>query len=243
MSADAPIADDLVLPGLPRGQVGIAVSCGVAGKSFLLLETALAVATGRDIGGLWQAPIRAGAAYYICGTDPREIVRTRIQNVVAKGGDNEDGVPRHFHVFLDDSHKIALFARQGRRIEADPILGVIESLMTPEDPRLVVFEHFERYLIRAGLDWADPETRADVLRILRSSARRMNCAILVARHPWAEYPADHRPASEADWDLWLTQDSPDAPLRLSYADRRSNAPIERVLARRIDGVLGTGESE
>ncbi|MFX5991139.1 AAA family ATPase, partial [Acinetobacter baumannii] len=86
MSDALPPRPDHVLPGLPRGQVGIAISTGHAGKSFLLLEAALAVATGADIGGLWQEPVTAGPTYYICGTDPREIVKVRLANVLASDG-------------------------------------------------------------------------------------------------------------------------------------------------------------
>ena len=227
---------DTVLPGLPRGEVGIAVSTGVAGKSFLLLEAALAVAMGQDIGGLWQVPITAGPAYYICGTDPRGIVRARLQNVLAhaEGGGHP---PRDFHVLLDDSHEITLFERGRDPVAAHPMLTGIERLVIAQGARLVVFEHLERYLNRARLAWSDPATRAGVLRILRASARRMDCAILIAPRPWAEYPEADRPDDGDAWDLWLAQDSPDGAITLRYSDRRANAPVVRELVRGRDGVL------
>ena len=228
---------DVVLPGLPRGEVGIAVSTGVAGKSFLLLEAALAVATGQDIGGLWQVPIRRGPAYYICGTDPRGIVRARLQNVLAHASGRAGHPPRDFHVLLDDSHEITLFERGRHPVAAHPMLAGVERLVVAQGARLVVFEHLERYLNRAGLAWSDPATRAGVLRILRASARRMDCAILVAPRPWAEYPEADRPEEGDAWDLWLAQDSPDGAITLRYSDRHANAPVERALTRGADGVL------
>lgn len=240
MSAGAEIptgTPETVLPGLPRGEVGIAVSTGVAGKSFLLLEAALAVATGQDIGGLWQVPITAGPTYYICGTDPRGIVRARLENVLAHAEGRGGHPPRDFHVLLDDSHEITLFERGRDPVAAHPMLTGIERLVTAQGARLVVFEHLERYLNRAGLAWSDPATRAGVLRILRASARRMDCAILIAPRPWAEYPEADRPDAEVAWDLWLAQDSPDDPLTLRYSDRRANAPVVRALVRGADGVL------
>jgi hypothetical protein len=219
MSDALPPRPDHVLPGLPRGQVGIA----------------LAVATGADIGGLWQEPVTAGPTYYICGTDPREIVKVRLANVLASDGGHP--VPAQFKILLDDHHGIALFRRDRFGIASHRIFRDLEAMMTEQAPRLVVFEHFERYLNRAGLDWNDAPTRMAVLRILREAARRMNCAILIARHPWAEYDARPRHRTEADWDLWLAQDTPGAPMTLSYTDRRANAPIVRELVTGADGVV------
>lgn len=76
---------DFVLPGLPRGSVGLMVGQGGIGKSFLALQIAVGVSLGRAIGEgtggeIFPAPPK-GATACIFGEDPPAILQGRLHGI------------------------------------------------------------------------------------------------------------------------------------------------------------------
>lgn len=77
---------DFVLPGFLKETVGALVSPGGAGKSWLALEIAIALASGHDIAGLWTRPDRSlplvqGPTTYLAAEDPPEILQHRLHSL------------------------------------------------------------------------------------------------------------------------------------------------------------------
>jgi RecA-family ATPase len=76
---------DFVIPGFLKGSIGCLVAPGGMGKSFLALETAIAVACeypDGDILGL--NPKNHGKVIYLAADDPREIINLRIQAIAER---------------------------------------------------------------------------------------------------------------------------------------------------------------
>lgn len=67
---------DFVMPGLLAGTVGLIVAPGASGKSFWLLQAALAISSGENIAG-FQVD-KSGEVLYINAEDPTEIVQNRL---------------------------------------------------------------------------------------------------------------------------------------------------------------------
>ncbi len=72
---------DMVIPGLPRGAVGLVYGPGGVGKSFLFLSIALAVSTGTDIFGHWPMGGSPGRVLYLAGEDSEDIIGHRLYDL------------------------------------------------------------------------------------------------------------------------------------------------------------------
>lgn len=73
----APPPLDFVVPGLLAGTVGILYGPGAAGKSWLALQLAVAVAGGPDISGAFGA-VRPGPVVYLGDEDPEIVTKHRL---------------------------------------------------------------------------------------------------------------------------------------------------------------------
>lgn len=73
---EAPPPIDLVLPGMMAGTVGALVAHGGAGKSWVALEIAYAIAGGPDLIGLDIA--KTGRVLYLPAEDPKEAIAHRL---------------------------------------------------------------------------------------------------------------------------------------------------------------------
>ncbi len=80
---------DFVLPGLVAGTTGTLFSPGATGKSFLMLETALAIACadlpGADLlewGTMKDGGLRPGRVLYIAGEDPPPVLHVRLHAII-----------------------------------------------------------------------------------------------------------------------------------------------------------------
>ena len=81
---------DYVLPGLVSGTTGTLFSPGATGKSFLMLQSAIAVACadlpGTDLlgwGSRQEGGLRPGKVLYIAGEDPPPVLHMRLHAVIA----------------------------------------------------------------------------------------------------------------------------------------------------------------
>ena len=125
---------DFVLPGMIAGTVGALVAQGGAGKSWIALELAMAVAGGPD---LLEIGIEAtGPVLYLPAEDPELALRHRLF----------DAAPQ-----LDDAAQ----AQLAEALEIVPLMGRAVDLMTPawasavermaEGKRLVVIDTLRRF--------------------------------------------------------------------------------------------------
>jgi RecA-family ATPase len=80
---------DFVLPGLVAGTTGTLFSPGATGKSFLMLQTAVAIACA-DLPGTdlldWhthhEGGLRAGKVLYVAGEDPPPVLHVRLHAII-----------------------------------------------------------------------------------------------------------------------------------------------------------------
>lgn len=72
-----PPAFDFVLPGLQAGDVGMLPAPGATGKTFLMLQLAMSIATGTSFAEVWQAP-RKGKVVFLTAEDKRDVLHSRL---------------------------------------------------------------------------------------------------------------------------------------------------------------------
>lgn len=152
--SSAPPPLDFVLPGMIAGTVGALVAQGGAGKSWIALELAAAVAGGPD---LLEIGIETkGPVLYLPAEDPELALRHRLFSAAS-----------HF----DDTARDHL----AERLEIVPLMGRAVDLMTPawasavermaEGKRLVVIDTLRRF------HTGDENSAGDMAKLLGAMER------------------------------------------------------------------------
>jgi hypothetical protein len=68
---------DFVLPGLQAGEVGMLPAPGGTGKTFLMLQLAMSIATATPFAGVWEAP-RKGRVVFLTAEDTKQVLHHRL---------------------------------------------------------------------------------------------------------------------------------------------------------------------
>lgn len=189
---------DFVLPGLLTASIGLIVSPGGVGKSFVALETALAVAAGRDVFGLWGGHPDQGPVVYLNLEDPILALRHRL-SAMGTWIERAASMPSHASQRVDfskidwdevDAHldvypamgtdfAVAVLNERGQPEIAAGWNGFIES-MKVRGPRLVILDTLNRAI--PGLDENSAGHMSLVLSALERLARAVECAVVVLHH-------------------------------------------------------------
>lgn len=166
--SEAPPPLDLVLPGMISGTVGALVAHGGAGKSWVALEIAIAVAGGPDLLDLGVE--RRGRVLYLPAEDPSLAIRHRLY---AAGSHL---TPLHRHELVDT-------------LEIVPLMGRTVDVLVPawadalermaDGCRLVVIDTLRRF--HSGDENAAGEM-ARLLGVLEGICARTGASILFLHH-------------------------------------------------------------
>ncbi|MEA4876534.1 MAG: AAA family ATPase [Aminobacterium sp.] len=167
----ASIPRDFVLPGLPAGKLAVMSAPGGTGKSFLLLELALAVASGEPvIAGI--VPDAAGPTRYISFEEDETDIQNRL---VALFQTFSISPPvETFFCSALEGENLPLVQNAEKNEEA---VKYLENIC--EGMRLVILDPLSR------LHSADENSNSEmkkVVQILISVAKKTRCAIIVAHH-------------------------------------------------------------
>ena len=162
---------DFVLPGLPAGKLAVISAPGGTGKSFLLLEMALSVASGEPvISGI--APSAAGPVRYVSFEEDETDIHNRL---VALFQTFPISPPvETFFCSALEGENLPLLKNGEKNEEA---IKYLENIC--EGMRLAIFDPLSR------LHESDENSNSEMkklMQVLISTARKTRCAIVVAHH-------------------------------------------------------------
>lgn len=199
---------DFILPGLKPKTVGMIIAPGGVGKSFFSLQTCISIAAGYDVFKLWNnAPISPGLAVYVNVEDEVEDIEDRMAAVYSYCRDDADDPFDRNNVSEDvnrltsdelldlveenlevravggdgvDEPDLTIAEPAGDRAEASRAWADFVEEMMSLSPRIVNLDTYT--LLTPGLDHNSSGQMADVLTILKRSARQIGCPIVLNHH-------------------------------------------------------------
>jgi hypothetical protein len=172
---------DFVLPGLVAGTTGVLVASGGTGKSMLSLQTAVSIACGRDLFGIWGENPAKGRVVIMAVEDTKAVLERRLHGIgkaippeclddVVDGLDILPGFGRGF--------SIASLTPEGV-VQSVPMAQFVESL-ADRAPRLTVFDTFNRCL--GGISENESGPMGAVLSVVEAMCLKVGCASLIVHH-------------------------------------------------------------
>ena len=178
-----PDLPDFVLPGLAIGTVGNIVAPGGLGKSFLMLATALSVAVGGDIGGVWGKPAKQGKCAFLSLEDPEVELRVRLHALAEELSEDQKQIaPDYLRVLPAAGKGFTLASQVGVRGEPQRSdrFEKFKDYLLAFQPRLLIVDTLNRAI--GGLSENDAGTMGWMLSQLEALALDANCAIVLCHH-------------------------------------------------------------
>ncbi|MGE3376580.1 MAG: AAA family ATPase [Vicinamibacteria bacterium] len=197
--------------------VGILGGAPKSWKTWLALELALAVASGRPALGRFAVPA-PGPALLFCAEDSPPSLRVRF-----------DGLAQARGVALE-SAPLLLLEADGLRLDSERDLDRLEAAVARVRPRLLVLDPFVRL---ARVDENSATEVSGVLGALRELQRRQKLAVLVVHHA-RKSPAAHpgqslRGSSDfaawGDSNLYVTRRREGVVLAIEHRSAPAPAPV------------------
>ena len=188
----SPRVPDHVLPGLPTGSVGALVAPGGVGKTILLLQTSVALATGLPVfGGLFGIePVPKASpekVVIVVAEEGFDVMHLRLHAVVGS-------LFSQTHPALDQESRDRICGLLDENLHLYPLAGVTRLLIDDRDTtgdgleRLREMASGSRLLIIDPLrqfhtgDENDSWAMTSVVQSLQSIATEHKCAVLTAHH-------------------------------------------------------------
>ena len=182
-----PLPLEFVLPGLLRKSVGVLVAAGSTGKSFYAIQSAMCIAAGQDLFGIFAgAEITQGPVAYVALEDPLDVFWTRIHGIgkhLEKQYSKEDF--ERISDAMSNIHLHELYGRGFRPMDADDLTASAHFRQTIEavkeqGARLVIIDTYSRFL--AGHSEQDNAVASTIVSILEQMCHEANAAVLVIHH-------------------------------------------------------------
>lgn len=173
---------DFVLPGLPRGQVGLIVGPGSVGKTYLMLELAASIAIGRSLAGLpgeFARPKR-GRVAVLCGEDSRDIIHNRLVDMAEAYGlspQEAQAIDRNFKGLSLIGEDMRIVQMDNRIPNAGPFLPRLRRLC--HGRRAVFIDPLARL---HDADENDNTAASQFMLALTRIADETGCAIILLHH-------------------------------------------------------------
>lgn len=168
----ASIERDFVLPGLPAGKLAVMSAPGGTGKSFLLLEMALSVASGEPvIAGI--VPDAAGPTRYISFEEDETDIQNRLVALFRTFTEINPPVETFFPSALEGENLPLIKGGEKNEEAVEYLEGICEGM------RLVILDPLSR------LHESDENSNSEMkklMQVLISTAKKTRCAIIVAHH-------------------------------------------------------------
>ncbi|MFC6499716.1 AAA family ATPase [Gemmobacter lanyuensis] len=178
---------DFVLPGLVAGSLGVVVAPGGVGKSMLMLQTAISIALGRDVYGIWSdgaaCGIKSGPVILAMVEDAASIVKDRLHNACRSIDDQDlERLDRDLIILPYYGKGFSLIERRENGLAES---GMFEALCDeirklPVPPRLVVFDTLNRCLNGASENSAGDVSQ--VINIVERLCADVGCAAVLVHH-------------------------------------------------------------
>lgn len=158
---------DYVLPGMISGTVGALIAPGGAGKSWLALEAAIALAGGPDFLGLGIR--QTGDVLYLSAEDPALAIQHRLHTVSYAVRDTVDDIAAHLEIV----------SLMGRAVDLNQKVWSEAVKKMAKGKRLVILDTLRRFHCA---DENNGGEMASLLGILESIAGDTGASILFLHH-------------------------------------------------------------
>lgn len=172
---------DFVLPGLVAGTVGVVVSPGGVGKSMLMLESALSIGIGEDVGGIWGEAPHRGRVLYLAGEDPKEVLERRLHALGYMLRDGQDDSAAEMVEILP-AYGMGIKVADASPVGIVPSRSweILEKYLTENPCRLLILDTLNRLL--GGISENDSGAMGAVLSIIEQTCRKTGCAVVIVHH-------------------------------------------------------------
>lgn len=178
---------DFVWPGFLRRSVGVLVAPGSTGKSFFAIQSAMSVACGRDLFGIFGgAEITKGKVAYIALEDTVEVFWTRIHAIgkwlkLNLPDDEYREVCENFdNIDLHDLYGSGYRPMTKELVASDHIEVTLGKLAEQGDVRLLIIDTYSRFL--AGHSEQDNAVASTIVSIIEQMCKRTGAAALILHH-------------------------------------------------------------
>jgi len=171
-------APDMILPGFRSGTVGALVAPGGAGKSYLALEIAMAVAaagvlkSGEEIFGFSPDPGKTKRVDYLSGEDDETVLRERVYRIAGHLNARADVLKA-----IDDNLSIRNLVGNTPDLTDEKSLECV--IKTCEGARLVIIDTLSRFHAK---DENSNSDMAGVVRNLEKIAKATHASLLFLHH-------------------------------------------------------------
>lgn len=173
---------DFVLPGLVAGTVGVVVSPGGVGKSMLMLESALSVGMGEDVGGIWGEAPHRGRVVYLAGEDPREVLERRLHALGFLLNTDAQEYAAAEMVEVLPAYGLGITVANNSPVGIVPSRAweTLEQHLIDNPARLLILDTLNRLL--GGISENDSGAMGAVLSIIEQTCRKVGCAVIIVHH-------------------------------------------------------------
>ena len=179
-TSEPPPVDWIIEGVLEAGQRGLLVAEGGTGKSYLLLQMALSIATGAKFMGKWDVK-KTGKTMFLSVEDENDKVWRRFKNSCQRMGIDQTEAVNNVR-FVPATGENVLLTVKGAdgECEQTPVVDeLIAGLKEIEDLRLLVIDpasHFRGGSVNAA------EDASRFVQALTRISKEAGCAIVVANH-------------------------------------------------------------
>lgn len=178
--SDPPLID-FVLPGLAAGTVGMLVAAGGTGKTYAMLATALGIAVGRDVGGIWGSDLAPGPAVFLSLEDPDVVLRSRLHALRGLIREDEIGAAcERLHVLSCAGRGLSFALKADAEPEPTEWFRNFGDHLKAIGPRLCVVDTLNRSL--GGISENDAGAMGWIIGQIELLAREAGCAIVLCHH-------------------------------------------------------------
>lgn len=169
---------------LPLGKVGMVVAPGGTGKSFLMIQLALAVATNTRLANHWQVD-SPGSCLILCAEEDDEDLHHRLKAVLDSSFANSPALQQlitdrvHIKSMLTVDNLMTHANDRGEIVQTDYVDRLALTLLQFTDLKLIVIDPASRF--RGGNENAAQDTTrfVEALELLRSAT---GATVLVVHH-------------------------------------------------------------
>lgn len=170
---------DFVLPGLRAGTVGLLISQGGMGKSFLLMQIAAALAHGWDASGLFPGFEMIGGKVALLTLEDDELdVAHRLQAIShAYGRVAWQAASRNMLVLPLLGRGFSIMKDNG---DISDDLREFQEYLTVWKPRLIIIDTLNRAL--GGIPENDAGAIGQAMQIVERLAKETGAAVILAHH-------------------------------------------------------------
>ena len=178
---EKPAELDFVLPGLLASSLGVLVSPGGVGKSFLASEKAISVALGSDVYGLWGEDPAQGRVVILSLEDPETVTRHRLY---AMGQHLSDAQKAQLNENLDilslNGEGFSLMSQTSDGLKPSAAVKGLEQYLENNPPRLIVIDTLNRAL--GGANENCSTAMSAIINQVEKLNKKFGCAALIVHH-------------------------------------------------------------